>query len=111
MTARRRSSTPPTAMPTMRKGNRRSQMKGYNTRASSASGQHSTNRMHHKMKVTGPPLAGYYGAEDGKVPCLLTLRVLAVVQVHKAATLPVGLERRFCRRNDPERLAAEGQIN
>lgn len=48
--ARRSSKTPPTAMPTSRKGSSNSQIIGYSTSASSASGQQITSRIHHKMK-------------------------------------------------------------
>src|SRR5260370_36864872 len=43
-------STPPTAMPTIRKGNSTSHTSGYSTKASSASGQHSTNRISQSRK-------------------------------------------------------------
>jgi hypothetical protein len=52
MTALTSSSTPPTAIPTKRNGNRSSHTTGYKIRASSASGQHSTRRMHHKRNFT-----------------------------------------------------------
>src|ERR1039457_4277222 len=48
MIAFTRSSAPPTAIPTTRNGNRRSQTIGYKTSATIASGQHSTRTMHHK---------------------------------------------------------------
>src|SRR5688572_26724124 len=44
--ADRSSSTPPTAIPTSRKGSSRIQTRGYNTMTSSASGQQSRSRMH-----------------------------------------------------------------
>jgi hypothetical protein len=45
------SKTPPTAMPTIRKGKRSNQAMGYRINASSASGQHKTNNRHHIKKV------------------------------------------------------------
>src|SRR5688572_14916226 len=48
--AERSSSTPPTAIPTSRKGSRRIQTRGYSTITSSASGQQSKSRMHQSRK-------------------------------------------------------------
>jgi hypothetical protein len=42
-----KSSTPPTAMPIMRKGSNTNQTSGYKIRARRAMGQHKTNKMHH----------------------------------------------------------------
>src|SRR5260370_3218071 len=51
----RSSSTPSTAIPTMRKGSRISQTSGYSTSASNASGQQNTSRTHHKRNVIMTP--------------------------------------------------------
>src|SRR5579883_1620920 len=58
MSAATNSNAPPTAMPTNRKGSNSSQTIGYRTSANKASGQHSTNRMHHNRKpsMEEPPL-------------------------------------------------------
>ena len=40
-------SAPPTAIPTIRNGSNSSHTIGYSTRATSANGQHNTNKMHH----------------------------------------------------------------
>src|SRR6266568_7128400 len=52
------SSAPPTAIPTKRNGSRSSQTNGYAISASSASGQHSTRRIHHNKNftITSAPL-------------------------------------------------------
>ena len=49
-----RSSAPPTAIPTSRNGNSSSHTRGNRTSATSASGQHSTSRMHHSRSFTTP---------------------------------------------------------
>lgn len=49
--ARNNSNTPVTAMPTSRNGSSNSQTIGYSTSATSAIGQHTTNRMHHNKKA------------------------------------------------------------
>jgi hypothetical protein len=46
------SSTPPTAMPIMRKGSNINHTSGYKTIARSATGQHKTNNMHHNRNFT-----------------------------------------------------------
>ena len=54
-------STPSTATPTMRNGINRTHTSGYTTRANSASGQHSTRRMHQTRKL---PTPGYTMARE-----------------------------------------------
>src|SRR5277367_6619989 len=51
MMAATRSSAPPTAIPTIRNGNRISQTKGYAIRARSASGQQKNRRTHHRRNL------------------------------------------------------------
>ena len=46
------SSTPPTAIPTIRNGSNASQTRGYKIRARSANGQHRTHRMHQSRNFT-----------------------------------------------------------
>src|SRR5713226_5332021 len=55
-------STPPTAMPTIRNGKSSSQIMGYSTSASSAMGQQSIRRIHHRKKaaIGLPPCLPYY---------------------------------------------------
>src|ERR1700678_1323801 len=48
-------STPSTVIPTMRNGSKISHTNGYAISANSASGQQSTNKMHHKRKRMEPP--------------------------------------------------------
>ena len=45
-------STPPTAIPRMRKGSNNNQTNGYKTSARSATGQHKTNKMHQSKNLT-----------------------------------------------------------
>lgn len=49
---RSNSRTPSTAIPTIRNGSKISQTNGYSSKASKASGQHSTSKMHHSRNFT-----------------------------------------------------------
>src|SRR5260370_41250540 len=62
-------STPLTANPTIRNGSRSSHTIGYSTRATMASGQHKTRRMHHSRNFVMAYRTGYGfrgGEVDGK---------------------------------------------
>ena len=61
MIPRINSSSPSTAIPTMRNGSRISQIRGYEINASNASGQHKNNKMHHSRNASTTVLASLIG--------------------------------------------------
>src|SRR5260370_28975935 len=79
-------STPPTAMPTMRKGNSTSHTSGYTTKASSASGQHSTNRISQNRKwiivyTHAEPSAEVHSPQHPTTSIFLYLHILRLPQL------------------------------